>query len=173
MVIPHCGSMNFCSIRKQGRLFDLVYNNRISQNKWNVDHFRFYDARIILLWKKFRFKMISDKIVLSCIFFTKNSYFLQYQPSGDGGTRSPPATPHSLQHHHRLLNSKWPTGSGNKSTLCYWTPWTTFTDYVCWFNHSFYENLKNPKWPPGGFKMADGVWKGGTPKFLWAPINFR
>jgi len=23
----------------------------------------------------------------------------------------------------------------------------------------FYENLKNPKWPPGGPKMADRVWK--------------
>ena len=21
-------------------------------------------------------------------------------------------------------------------------------------------NLKNPKWPQGGFKMVDGVWKG-------------
>ena len=38
----------------------------------------------------------------------------KYQPSGAGGTRSPPATPHRLQ---------------------------------------------NPKWPPGGPKMADGVWK--------------
>ena len=37
----------------------------------------------------------------------------EYQPSGEGGTRSPPATPHRLQ---------------------------------------------NPKWPPGGPKMADGVW---------------
>ena len=30
---------------------------------------------------------------------------------------------------------------------------------TCLFNHSFYENLKNPKWPLGGPKMADGVWK--------------
>ena len=36
-------------------------------------------------------------------------------PSGEGGTRSPHATPHRQQ---------------------------------------------NPKWPPGGPKMADGVWKG-------------
>ena len=28
----------------------------------------------------------------------------EYQPSGAGGTSSPPATPHCLQ------NSKWPTG---------------------------------------------------------------
>ena len=40
---------------------------------------------------------------------------VKYQPSGERGTRSPPATPHRLQ---------------------------------------------NPKWPPGGPKMADGVWKG-------------
>ena len=42
----------------------------------------------------------------------------EYQPSGEGGTHSPPATPHRLQ---------------------------------------------NPKWPPGGPKMADGVWKGVHP----------
>ena len=42
----------------------------------------------------------------------------KYQPSGEGGARSPPATPHRLQ---------------------------------------------NPKWPPGGPKMVDGVWKGVYP----------
>ena len=46
----------------------------------------------------------------------------QYQPCGEGGTRSPPATPHHLQ------------------TL---------------------------KWPSGGPKMANGVWKGFTLGF-WA-----
>ena len=45
----------------------------------------------------------------------KMKTYLEYQPSGAGGTRSPPATPH---------------------------------------------RLKNPKWPLGGSKMADGVWKG-------------
>ena len=45
-----------------------------------------------------------------------NSY--RYQPSGEGGTRSPPATPHRLQ---------------------------------------------NPKWPPGGPKMANEVWKSVHP----------
>ena len=43
---------------------------------------------------------------------------IQFQPSGAGGTRSPPATLHRLQ---------------------------------------------NPKWPPVGPKMADGVWKGFYP----------
>ena len=38
----------------------------------------------------------------------------EYQPSGEGGNRSPTATPHRLQ---------------------------------------------DPKWPPGGPKMAEGVWK--------------
>ena len=42
----------------------------------------------------------------------------EYQPSGEGGARYPPATPHRLQ---------------------------------------------NPKWPPGGPKMAEGVWKGVYP----------
>ena len=42
----------------------------------------------------------------------------KYQPSGAGGTRSPPATQHCLQ---------------------------------------------NPKWPPGGPKMVNRVWKGVYP----------
>ena len=51
-------------------------------------------------------------------------------------------------------------GSGEGRTLAYWTLRSTFAKKVFWFNHSFYENLKNPKWPPGGLKMADGVWNG-------------
>ena len=47
-----------------------------------------------------------------------NQNNLEYQPSGEGGTHSPPAPPHRLQ---------------------------------------------NPKWPPGGPKMVDGVWKGVYP----------
>ena len=43
---------------------------------------------------------------------------MKYQPTGEGGTRSPPATPHHLQ---------------------------------------------NPKWPPGGPIMVEGVWKGVYP----------
>ena len=39
----------------------------------------------------------------------KRSLLLKYQPGGEGGTHSLPATP------HYLLNQKWPTGSGNKS----------------------------------------------------------
>ena len=50
--------------------------------------------------------------------FTQTRKHEKYQPSGAGGPRSPPATPHRLQ---------------------------------------------NPKWPPGGPKMADGVWKGVQP----------
>ena len=53
---------------------------------------------------------------------TEIPYSLQnwykYQPSGEGGTRSPPATPQRLQ---------------------------------------------NLIWPPGGPKMADGIWKGVYP----------
>ena len=45
----------------------------------------------------------------------KSGKNIKYQPSGEGGTRSPPAMLHRLQ---------------------------------------------NPIWPPGGPKMADGVWKG-------------
>ena len=42
----------------------------------------------------------------------------EYQPSGEGGTSSPPTMPHRLE---------------------------------------------NPKWPPGGPKMAEGVWTGVYP----------
>ena len=41
----------------------------------------------------------------------------QYQPSGAGGTRSPPATPHCLQRRTACQWApKWPTGSGKVST---------------------------------------------------------
>ena len=33
--------------------------------------------------------------------------------------------------------------------------------------------LQNPKWPLGGPKMADRIWKGVYTWFLGAPINFR
>ena len=64
---------------------------------------------------------------------------------------------------HRPLNPKWPTGSGKRLILGYLTFRSTFAKKVSLFDHSFYENLKNPKWPPGGPKMADGVWKGVYP----------
>ena len=51
----------------------------------------------------------------------------EYQPSGEGGARSPPATPHRLQ---------------------------------------------NPKWPPGGPKMADRVCKGVYLRFLGSSVSF-
>ena len=41
---------------------------------------------------------------MEAVCFTKNEDDLEYQPSGEGGTRSPPATP------HRLQNPKWPPG---------------------------------------------------------------
>ena len=47
----------------------------------------------------------------------------KYHPSGEGGTRSSPATPHRLQCHTacKIKNGrqgapKWPTGSEKKST---------------------------------------------------------
>ena len=54
-----------------------------------------------------------------------NQHLYKYQPSGEGGTRSPPATP------------------------------------------------QNPKWPPGGPKMANGSEKVSTPRFLGVLRNFR
>ena len=45
----------------------------------------------------------------------------QYQSSGAGGTRSPPAMPHRLQHlpAHFIQNGRWGPGIGQ--TLGYWT----------------------------------------------------
>ena len=89
------------------------------------------------------------------------SHFQQYQSSGAGGTRSPPATPRHLQHLTASLIQHGRRGLVIGQTLCYWT--LQSLDKFFWFDHSFYENLKNPKWPPGGPKMADGVWKGVYP----------
>ena len=47
--------------------------------------------------------------------------FTEYQPSGAGGTRSPPATPHRLQRRTSCQWApKWPTGSGKVSTPRFW-----------------------------------------------------
>ena len=55
-----------------------------------------------------------------------NLWFQQYQPSGAGGTRSPPAMPHRLQHlpAHFIQNGRWGPGIGQ--TLGYWTLRSTF-----------------------------------------------
>ena len=46
---------------------------------------------------------------------------VKYQPSGAGGTRSPPATPHRLQRRTACQWApKWPTGSGKVSTPRFW-----------------------------------------------------
>ena len=96
------------------------------------------------------------------------NFEIKYQPSGEGGTRSPPATPHHLQ------NPKWPPG-GPKMAEGVWKG-----VYSKVFGHSKQLSLnkffdpstpsmrkegdgRNPKWPPGGPKMADGVWKGVYP----------
>ena len=73
--------------------------------------------------------------------------------------KSPPATP------HRPFNPKWLTGLEIGQTLGYFSLRLRFIKKVFWFNHSFYENLKNPKWPTGGPKIADRVWKGYTLRF--------
>ena len=76
---------------------------------------------------------------------------------------APPATPHRLQHlpAHFIQNGR--CGPGIGQTLGYWILRSTFAKLVFGLDHSFYENLKNPKWPLGGPKMADGVWKGVQP----------
>ena len=49
--------------------------------------------------------------------------FLKYQPSGEGGTRSPPAMPHRLQNPKWPLGApKWPTRSGQKLNLFIFSP---------------------------------------------------
>ena len=82
----------------------------------------------------------------------------KYEPSGEEGTRSPPATPHHLQNLTACLIQNVRRGLEISQTLCYRIP-CTFAKQVFLFNPSFYESLKNSKWLPGGLKMADGVWK--------------
>ena len=49
------------------------------------------------------------------------NYIEQYQPSGAGGTRSPPVTPHCLQRRTACQwTPKWRTGSGKVSTPRFW-----------------------------------------------------
>ena len=62
----------------------------------------------------------------------KKDIFREYQPSGEEGTRSPPATPHRMQRH----------------TACNTAPPATL------------HRMQNPVWLPGGPKMVDRIWKG-------------
>ena len=51
-------------------------------------------------------------------------------------------------------------------TLGYWALPSTFAKEVFWSEQlriSTNQRPRNPKWPPGGPKMADGVWKGVQP----------
>ena len=63
-------------------------------------------------------------VMLSLTSQRKN--FSEYQPSGAGGPRSPPARPHRLQHlpAHFIQNGRWGPGIGQ--TLGYWTLRSTF-----------------------------------------------
>ena len=68
----------------------------------------------------------------------------EYQPSGAGGT---------------ACNTSPPAESKMADRV-----WKGVKPYVFWFDHSFFENLTNSKWPLGGPKMADRVWKGVYPQ---------
>ena len=46
-------------------------------------------------------------------------FYLKYQPSGAGGTRSPPATPHRLQHLTAQFIQNGRRGLEICQTLCY------------------------------------------------------
>ena len=61
-----------------------------------------------------------------CFLFNLEQFCIKYQPSGAGGTRSPPATPHRLQHlpAHFIQNGR--CGLGIDQTLGYWTLRSTF-----------------------------------------------
>ena len=111
-----------------------------------------------ILWKlieNYLFKKSVLQISLQQIWnlSSKGNNGLPYQPSGERATRSPSATL------HRLFNPKWLTGFGNNLSPMLFDPPLQF-----WLNKCFVsiipKNLKNSKWPHGGPKMTDGVWKG-------------
>ena len=80
-----------------------------------------------------------------------------------------PATP------NHPLNQKWPTGSGKSLNLKLFDHPINFLYISFLIDHSFYENLKNSKWPSLGPKKADGVWKGvllSINKFLDPSTSF-
>ena len=81
---------------------------------------------ISLFWSKIEIYIlyILDKNIVSPEKFgfvmlsltSQRKNFSEYQPSGAGGTRSPPATPHRLQRRTACQWApKWPTGSGKGS----------------------------------------------------------
>ena len=96
----------------------------------------------------------------SCERHIKDDKLRVYQPSGKRSTCSPSATP------HRLLNAKWPTGSGNRSTPRLLDPTNKFCkkgfDSII---HSM-RTIKIQNGHEGGPKMVDGVWKEVSPFFF-------
>ena len=52
--------------------------------------------------------------------------YTEYQPGGAGGTRSPPATPHRLQHLTACFIQNGRRGPEIGQTLSYWTLRSTF-----------------------------------------------
>ena len=96
----------------------------------------------------------------------------EYQPSGNGGARSLTAPPHCLQPLTDRLLKSGQRGLEIDQTLGYWTFRLIFANEVFWFDHSFYEKLKNPKGLPVGPKLPMGSGKRFSPRLLSAPVNF-
>ena len=109
----------------------------------------------------------------------RNEY-RKYQPSGAGGTRSPPATPHRLQRRtaYKINNGhegapKWPTGSGKRLNLRLFDPPINFR-LISFLIRSFL------LWEPQKFKMVTwgpqngqrGLERGEPLGFLELPSTF-
>merc|ERR1719320_2146192 len=97
----------------------------------------------------------------------------QPKPSSTGGTRSPPATPHRLQHLTARFIQNGRRGLERGPILGRSRPLllNKFSDpsTPC---ISTNQRPRNPKWPPGAPKWPTGSEKGSNPRLLGAPVNF-
>ena len=66
-----------------------------------VDVFSVYKARQLTIGKQWALTFVIMKYPQILALLLDNKYYSKYQPSGEGGTRSPPAPP---------AKSKWPPG---------------------------------------------------------------
>merc|ERR1712013_831417 len=95
----------------------------------------------------------------------------KYQPSGTGGTHSPPATPHRLPVGPKMADGVW---KGIESVVIgrYRQLLLNKFSYPSTPCISTNQRPRNPKWLPGAPKWPTGSGKGSNPRLLSAPVNF-
>ena len=107
VVVEGGGQVGVCYLKMNFKISSLIF-----ESFWNVSA-----HRVNLSFQKWHIVCLPPNIESTqpdnyLQTFNSAQYLLQYQPSGKGGTRSPPATPHRLQHLTACLIQSGHRGTG-------------------------------------------------------------